>query len=63
MQTQTPVPSFTVPADMMQGIVSTLGGLPWQQVNGLLAPLANLCSEQQVAFSAAQQTKSDAPAA
>lgn len=66
MQTQTSTPSFTVPADMMQGILSAVGSLPWNQANGLMAPLVNLVQQQQAEYDKAQASAANqagAPAA
>jgi hypothetical protein len=55
----TPVPSFIVPAELMQGIVTTIGNLPWNQAQGLMGPLVQLCQEQQKAHEAASDTWPD----
>jgi len=36
-----PVTDYTIPAPLMQAIVSTIGALPWQQVHQIMGALVS----------------------
>lgn len=40
---------YTIPAELMQGIISTLAGLPWGQVNQLMSAIQQEVAQQEQA--------------
>lgn len=41
--------TYTIPANLLQAIISYLTGRPWNEVNGLLIELGRLTQEQEQA--------------
>ena len=45
-------PTYTVPSELMHAMLGTLAGLPWSQINGVIAPAVMLVNEQDAAAAA-----------